>query len=106
MFGCVDAEQGQATGQHRPGGFGEREPGTVGGRGFLRPARQHRGQQGQHGIGDADEVPGKSIGSAVRGGLGEHAGVVGQGVEEGLGVAAWGFLGVGAPVGWAGAPAG
>ncbi|WP_456243472.1 hypothetical protein, partial [Streptomyces mesophilus] len=28
VFGGVDAEQGQATGEHRPGGFGEREPGA------------------------------------------------------------------------------
>lgn len=37
VSGCADTEQGQATGQHRPGGLGEGEPGTVGGRGFLVP---------------------------------------------------------------------
>ena len=54
MFGCVDTEQGQATGQHRPGGFGKSEPGTMGGRGFLRTEREDSGQQRHHGIGDAD----------------------------------------------------
>lgn len=76
MVGCVDAEQGQATGQHRPGGFGEREPGAVGGRGFLRTAGKDGGQQGQDGIGDGDEVPGETVGGAVGCRLGEDAGVI------------------------------
>jgi hypothetical protein len=77
----MDAEQGQAAGQHRPGGCGKGEPGTVGGRGFLLADRQDGGEKGQHGIGDADEVPGETVGGAVGCGLGEDAGVVG---EEGL----------------------
>lgn len=87
MFGCVDAEQGQATGQHRPGGFGEREPGAVGGRGFLLAARQHGGQKGQDGIGDGDEMPGKPVRGAMGGGRGEDAGVVGEGGDDVVSVA-------------------
>lgn len=83
MIGGVDAEQGEAAGQHRPGGFGEREPGAVGGRGFLVAAREHGGQDGEHGIGDGDEVPGKTVGRAVSCRTGEDAGVVGEGREEG-----------------------
>lgn len=79
MIGCVDAEQGQATGQHRPGGFGEGEPGTVGGRGFLLTQRQHGGKQRQYGIGDAHEMPGKPVGRPVSGGAEENTGVIGKG---------------------------
>ena len=82
MFGCVDAEQGQATGQHRPGGFGEREPGTVGGRGFLRAARKDGDQERQNGIGDGDEMPGEQVGGTVRGRPGEDAGVIGEGAFQ------------------------
>ncbi|CAM5642850.1 hypothetical protein SVIOM342S_08136 [Streptomyces violaceorubidus] len=78
MVGCVDAEEGQAAGQHRPDGFGEREPGTVGGRGFLPAARQHGGQERQRGVGDGDEVPGEPVGGAVVRGGGEDTGVVGE----------------------------
>lgn len=85
MFGCVDTEQGQATGQHRPGGFGKSEPGTVGGRGFLGTPRKHDGQQRQHGIGDGDEMPGEAVGRAVGCRLGEDSGVVGEGGLEGVG---------------------
>lgn len=88
MFGCVDAEQGEAAGQHRPGGFGEGEPGTVGGRGFLVAERQDGGQQGRERVGDGDEVPGQPVGGAVVGGGGEDAGVVGERVEEGVHVCA------------------
>ncbi|KOU59623.1 hypothetical protein ADK57_32475 [Streptomyces sp. MMG1533] len=70
VLGCVDTEQGQAAGQHRPGGFGKREPGTVGGRGFLVAARQDGGKEGGDGIGDGDEVPGEAVGGAVRCGSG------------------------------------
>src|SRR2546430_8308824 len=42
MFGGADAEQGQAACEHRSGGFGEGQPGPVGGRGFLVAARQYR----------------------------------------------------------------
>lgn len=82
MFGCTDAEQGQATGQHRPGGFGEREPGTVGGRGFLVTDRQHRVLEVEKGVGGGDEMPGKPVGGAVGGGGAEDAGVFGKGGEE------------------------
>lgn len=82
MFGCVDAEQGQATGQHRPGGFGEREPGTVGGRGFLRTTRKDDGEKGENGIGDDDEMPGQAIGGVVRGGGPENTGVIGEDVPQ------------------------
>lgn len=82
MFGCVDAEQGQAAGQHRPGGFGEGEPGTVGGRGFLLTEGQHGGQQRREGVGDGHEVPGEPVGGAVGGGGGEDAGMVGEGLEQ------------------------
>lgn len=78
VFGCVDAEQGQATGQHRPGGFGEREPGPVGGRGFLVAERQHGGEEGERGIGKGDEMPGEPVRGAVGGGAEEEAGVVGE----------------------------
>jgi len=78
VVGCVDAEQGEAAGQHRPGSFGEREPGTVGGRGFLVAAREHGGQDGEAGIGDGDEVPGQAVGRAVRCRTRENAGVVGK----------------------------
>lgn len=83
MFGCVDAEQGQATGQHRPGGFGEREPGTVGGRGFLRTTRKDGGEKRENGVGDGDEMPGQAVGGVVRGGRLEDAGVIGEGVPQG-----------------------
>lgn len=86
MIGCVDAEQGQATGQYRPGGFGEREPGTVGGRGFLLTDGQHGGEEGKGRVGDDDEVPGEAVGGAVGGGGGEDAGVAGEDGEEGGGV--------------------
>lgn len=86
VFGCVDAEQGQAAGQHRPGGFGERQPGPVGGRGFLVAARQHRVLEGEQGVGDDDQVPGETIGSAVRGRSGEGGGVFGEGGDEGVGM--------------------
>lgn len=84
VFGCVDAEQGQAAGQHRPGGFGKRQPGPVGGRGFLVAARQHRVLEGEQGVGDDDQVPGETIGSAVRGRSGEGGGVCGEGGDEGV----------------------
>ncbi len=70
MVGCVDAEQGQAAGQHRPGGFGEGEPGAVGGRGFLVAEGQDGGQQGREGVGDGDQMPGEPVGGAVGGGGG------------------------------------
>lgn len=83
MFGCVDAEQGEATGQHRPGGFGEREPGTVGGQGFLVPERKHRGKQSEGRVGYGDQVTGEQVGGAVGRCAGEDSGVVG---EEGVSV--------------------
>lgn len=82
IFGCADAEQGQATGQHRPGGFGEREPGAVGGRGFLVPERQHEVLEQKKGVGDPDKVPGEPVGSPVRGGEPEGVGVLGENGEE------------------------
>lgn len=88
MLGCVDAEQGQATGQHRPGGFGKREPGTVGGRGFLVAARKHGGHDSVDGIGDGDEMPGQTVGRAVCCRTGEDTGVVGEDGEKPAGVVA------------------
>ncbi|GGW87468.1 hypothetical protein GCM10010297_05720 [Streptomyces malachitofuscus] len=82
MIGCVDAEQGKATGQHRPGGFGEGEPGTVGGRGFLLTQGQHGGKPRQYGIGDGDEMPGEPVGRTVGGGAEKNAGVVGEGLVQ------------------------
>jgi hypothetical protein len=78
VFGCVDTEQGKATGQHRPGGFGEREPGTVGGQGFLVPERKHRGKKGKGRIGYGDQVTGEQVGGAVGCRAGEDPGVVGE----------------------------
>lgn len=95
MVGCVDAEQGQAAGQHRPDGFGESQPGTVGGRGFLPTARQHARQQGQRGIGHGDEMPGEPVRGTVLGGGGENAGVVGEGGEGGGGNTLGAFQGPG-----------
>ncbi len=69
-------------GQHRPGGFGEGEPGTVGGRGFLVAEGQDGGQQGRERVGDGDEVPGEPVGGAVGGGGGQDAGVVGEGLMQ------------------------
>lgn len=86
MVRGTDAEQGQAAGQHRPGGFGEREPGAVGGRGFLVAEREHRVLNGEQRVGDDDEMPGKPIRRTVPGCGGEHVGVRGEGAEEVLGV--------------------
>ena len=83
MFGCVDTEQGQAAGEHRPGGFGKREPGAVGGRGFLLPLRQHGVLKPEKRVGHDHEVPGEPVGSVVGGGEGEGPGVGGQGGVEG-----------------------
>lgn len=83
----VDAEQGQAAGQHRPGGFGEREPGTVGGRGFLVPQREHRVLEGEQRVGDGDEVPREPVGCAVARRGGEGVGVGVEGVEKSAGIA-------------------
>lgn len=83
--GCADAEQGQATGQHRPGGFGEREPGAVGGRGFLVAEGQHGVLDGEEGVGGGDEVPGEPVGRAVVRGAREGARVLGERVQQGLG---------------------
>lgn len=82
MFWGVDAEQGQATGQHRPGGFGKREPGTVGGRGFLVTQRKHGVLEAEHRVGGGDEMPGETVGGAVTGGGGEGVRVRGEGVDE------------------------
>jgi hypothetical protein len=86
MFWGVDAEQGQAAGQHRPGGFGEREPGTVGGRGFLVTQRKHGVLEGEQRVGGDDEVPGETVGGTVAGGGGEGGGVGGEGVDQGIGL--------------------
>ena len=82
MFWGVDAEEGQAAGQHRPGGFGKREPGTVGGRGFLVTQRKHGVLEGEHRVGGGDEMPGETVGRTVAGGGGEDVGVGGEGVDE------------------------
>ncbi len=85
VFGCVDAEQGEATGKHHPGSFGKREPGTVGGQGFLVPERKRGGEKRKGRIGYGDQMPGKQIGSTVGRCAGEQAGVVGEVGEEGCG---------------------
>lgn len=82
MFWGVDAEEGQAAGQHRPGGFGKREPGTVGGRGFLVTQRKHGVLEDEHRVGGGDEVPGETVGGTVAGGGGEGVRVRGEGVDE------------------------
>ena len=87
VFGGADAEQGQAACEHRPGGFGEGEPGAVGGRGFLVAERAATAAPGSRGRRRrCDEVPGEAVGGAVAGGGGEDAGVVGDGGEQRAGV--------------------
>ncbi len=73
-IGCADAERGEATGEHRPGGFGEREPGAVGGRGFLVAEGQDGVLEREQGVGDGFEVPGDPVGGAVAGGGEEREG--------------------------------
>lgn len=68
--------------QHRPGGFGEREPGAVGGRGFLVSERQHGVLEGEEGVGGDDEVPGEPVGRAVQGRLRQHGRIPGEGSDE------------------------
>lgn len=48
----------------------------MGGRGFLVAAREHAGQDSEDGIGDGDELPGQTVGRAVRCRTGEDTGVV------------------------------
>lgn len=80
MFRCADAEQMQATGEHRPGGLGKGQPGTVGGQGFLLAARQGRARvmKAEEAVGDSLEMPGEPVGSAVAGGGFDEPGVVGD----------------------------
>lgn len=86
MFGCADAEQGQATGQHRPGGFGEREPGTVGGRGFLVAERQHDVLKTENSVSGHDKMPRQPVGRPMPRGKTQRMRIFGQGGEEiGLG---------------------
>lgn len=84
MFGCADTEQGQAAGQHRPGGLGNGQPGSVGGRGFL-VADGQRGRgvlEVEEGVRDVFEMSGEPVGRAVAGGGGEGLGVVGQRAQQ------------------------
>lgn len=87
MFGRADAEQGQAACQHRPGGFGESQPGTVGGRGFLVTGGQGRAGvvEVEERVRDGFQLPGDPVGRAVTGPGEQDAGVVGDEVEEGAG---------------------
>lgn len=81
-FGCADAEHGEATGEHRPGGFGEREPGTMGGRGFLVAERQNGVLEREQRVGSGFQVPGDPVGGAVAGGAEEDDGVVAEHAEK------------------------
>lgn len=87
MFGRADAEQGQAACQHRPGGFGESQPGTVGGRGFLVTGGQGRAGvvEVEERVRDGFQLPGDPVGRAVTSCCEQNAGVVGDEVEEGAG---------------------
>lgn len=87
MFGRVDAEEGEATGQHRPGGFGECEPGPVGGRGFLVADGQRAAGllEVQERLRGAFEMAGDPVGGAQTGGGGEYAGVVADAVDKRVG---------------------
>ncbi len=92
MFGCADAEQMQAAGEHRPGGIGKGQPGTVDGRGFVLVGGQDRAvvmepvMEPEEGIGDADEMPRELVGRTVPGGGLDGAGVIGEeGEKAGLG---------------------
>lgn len=82
MFGCADAEQGQAAGQHRPGGFGEREPGTVGGRGFLVAERQHAVLKTENSVCGHDKMPRQPVGRPMPRGETQGMRIFGQGGEE------------------------
>lgn len=84
MFGCADTEQGQAAGEHRPGGFGNGQPGAVGGRGFLvADGQRRRGVlEVEEGVRGVFEMPGEPVGRAVAGGGGEGLGVVGQRAQQ------------------------
>lgn len=82
VFGYANAEQGQATGQHRPDGFGEREPGTVGGQGFLVLERQHTVLKVEQRIAQSFELPGEPVGGGEAGGAEEGVGVVGEETVE------------------------
>ncbi len=84
VVGCADAEEGQATGQHRPGGFGEGEPGTVGGRGFLVAERQHGVLEGEERVGGGDEVPGEPVGGVLGRGGAQGVRVPGELPDENL----------------------
>ncbi|GDY56667.1 hypothetical protein SVIO_072900 [Streptomyces violaceusniger] len=68
MFGCADAEQMQAAGEHRSGSIGEGQPGTVDGRGFVLVGGQGRAivMKPEEGIGDADEMPSELVGARCR----------------------------------------
>ncbi|GAA2293971.1 hypothetical protein GCM10010376_05700 [Streptomyces violaceusniger] len=88
MFGCADAEQMQAAGEHRSGSIGEGQPGTVDGRGFVLVGGQGRAivMKPEEGIGDADEMPSELVGGTMPGGGLEDPGVIGEEAEKaGLG---------------------
>src|SRR6478752_7665471 len=87
VFGRAHAEQGQAAGQHRPGGFGDGRPGAVGGRGFLVPGGERRGGvvEVEEGARDRFEVPGEPVGGAVAGCAREYGGVRVEQREQGGG---------------------
>ncbi|GAA1092683.1 hypothetical protein GCM10009577_13280 [Streptomyces javensis] len=85
MFGCADAEQMQAAGEHRSGGIGKGQPGTVDGRGFERAGGQRRTvvMEPEEGIGDADKMPSELVGRTMPGGGLDGAGVIGEEAEKG-----------------------
>lgn len=87
MRGRADTEQGQAACQHRPGGFGEGQPGAVGGRGFLVTRGQRRTTvvEVEERVGDGFQLPGDPVGRTATGCGEEDAGVVGEEIEKGAG---------------------
>lgn len=92
MFGCADAEQMQAAGEHRPGGIGKGQPGTVDGRGFELAGRDRRAvvmkpvMEPEEGVRDSDEMPSELVGRTMAGRGLDGAGMIGEeGEKAGLG---------------------
>ncbi len=87
MFGCADAEQMQAAGEHRPGGIGKGQPGTVDGRGFELAGRDRRAvvmkpvMEPEEGVRDSDEMPRELVGRTMPGGGLDGAGMIGEEAE-------------------------
>lgn len=82
--GALIPSRDRPCGQHRPGGLGNGQPGSVGGRGFL-VADGQRGRgvlEVEEGVRDVFEMSGEPVGRAVAGGGGEGLGVVGQRAQQ------------------------